>query len=74
MRAFFFLTPKEICVHNDGQRATNQNQVRKHFSGRAGRIAHATYWKYMEKPTVAEGFYEVREVNFIAKFNDEPDK
>lgn len=48
--------------------------MRKHFSGRAGKIALATYWKYMEKPTVAEGFYEVVEVNFIAKFHDEADK
>ena len=50
-RSFFFLTPKEICSHNDGQRATNE--IRKHFSGKAGRIAIATYFKYVEKPTTA---------------------
>ena len=66
------MTPKEICAHNDGQRATNT--IRKHFSGKAGRIAQATYWKYVEKPTVDEGFYEVKEVNFVAKFHGEADK
>lgn len=71
-RCFFFLTPKEICTHNDTQRVGNA--VRKHFSGKAGRIPIATWWKHMQKPTLDEGFYEIKEVNFIAKFEDDIDK
>jgi bifunctional polynucleotide phosphatase/kinase len=72
VRCFYFLTPKEICFHNDAQRVSNH--VRKHFSGRVGKIPINSFFKNFEKPTTDEGFYEVKEVNFIAEFNDDADK
>lgn len=72
VRCFFFLTPKEICFHNDYQRVANDK--RKHFSEKAGSIPIHSFFKYVEEPMLTEGFYEINKVNFIAKFNDDTDK
>jgi bifunctional polynucleotide phosphatase/kinase len=72
VRCFNFLSSKDQCFHNDGQRVSNQ--VRKHFSGKVGKLPIHTFFKYYEKPTTDEGFYEVKDVNFIAKFDGEDDK
>ncbi len=68
VRCFRMNVPKDICFHNDNQR--NTNAVRKHFSGRAGSMPVHTFFKYVEEPTLDEGFYEINRVNFIAKFYD----
>ena len=72
-RCFHFLTPKDICFHNDYQRI-GVNDKREHFSGKAGSIPIHTWFKNLEEPETSEGFYEVKKVNFLAKFNDEADK
>jgi hypothetical protein len=66
------LTPKDICFHNDYQRVANDK--RTHLSGKAGSIPIHTYFKYKEEPIPAEGFYEVNQVNFIAKFQNDEDR
>ena len=71
-RCFLFLTSKELCFHNDFQRIANDK--REHFSGKAGSIPIHSWFKYLEKPTADEGYYEIKEVNFLAKFKDEEDK
>lgn len=65
-RCFFFLTNKEICFHNDYQRIANDG--REHLSEKAGKIPIHTWWKYVEEPVTNEGFYEVKKVNFVARF------
>ena len=57
-RCFLFLTSKDICFHNDFQRIGNEK--REHFSGKAGKVPIHSWFKYLEKPTVGEGFYEVK--------------
>lgn len=71
-RCFHFLTPKDICFHNDYQRVANDK--REHLSGKAGSIPIHSWFKYLEPPTVGEGFYEIKQVNFIAKFDTDADK
>ena len=72
VRCFRFLTTKEVCFHNDYQRIANDK--RKHLSGKAGSIPIHTFFKTFEVPDLAEGFYEINQVNFVAKFNDEEDR
>lgn len=72
LRCFEFLTPKDICFHNDYQRVANDK--RQHLSGKAGSIPIHSFFKYKEEPTLGEGFYEINKVNFIAKFNDDADR
>lgn len=72
VRCFEFLTPKDICFHNDYQRVANDK--RKHLSGKAGSIPIHSFFKYKEEPALAEGFYEINKVNFITKFANEEDK
>lgn len=72
IRCFDFLTPKDICFHNDYQRVANDK--RKHLSGKAGSIPIHSFFKYKEEPSLAEGFYEINKVNFITKFASEEDK
>ena len=72
VRCFEFLTPKDICFHNDYQRIANSNRV--HLSGKAGSIPIHTFFKYKEPPQLNEGYYEVNQVNFIAKFDSAADK
>ena len=48
VRCFEFLTPKDICFHNDYQRVANEH--RKHLSGKAGSIPIHTFFKYKEEP------------------------
>jgi bifunctional polynucleotide phosphatase/kinase len=45
VRCFRFLTPKEICFHNDYQRVCNDK--RKHLSGKAGSVPIHTFFKYV---------------------------
>ncbi len=66
------MTTKEVCFHNDYQRVANEK--RKHLSGKAGSVPIHTFFKYVEEPQLGEGFYEVNQVNFVAKFNDEDDR
>lgn len=68
VRCFSFLTTKEICFHNDYQRLVSD--AREHLSKKAGSIPIHSWFKYKEDPTLGEGFYEINQVNFIAKFND----
>lgn len=44
------------------------------MSSKAGSIPIHTFFKYVEEPTPEEGFYEIHYVNFVAKFNDDPDR
>ena len=44
------------------------------MSGKAGSIPIHTFFKYKEPPQLEEGFYEVNQVNFIAKFDSPEDK
>lgn len=69
VRCFFFKTSKDICFHNDYMRVVNNK--REHLSGKAGSIPIHKWFKDLEEPTVAEGFKEVKKINFIAKFNDD---
>lgn len=71
-RCFFLLSDKDICFHNDYQRIANDK--REHFSGKAGKIPIHTWFKNVEEPSTGEGFYEVKKVNFLAKFSGEDDK
>ena len=72
VRCFELLTPKDICFHNDYQRVANDK--RKHLSGKAGSIPIHSFFKYKEAPELEEGFYEINQVNFLAKFDSEEDK
>jgi hypothetical protein len=72
VRCFFFLSSKDICFHNDYQRVANDK--RQHLSDKAGKIPIHSWFKYVEEPTTDEGFYEVKKVNFVAKFTDDEDK
>lgn len=72
VRCFEMLTPKQICFHNDYQRVANDK--RKHLSDKAGSIPIHTFFKYKEKPSLDEGFYEINKVNFIAKFDSNEDR
>lgn len=72
VRCFFFLSSKDICFHNDYQRVANDK--REHLSDKAGKIPIHSWFKYVEEPTTDEGFYEVKKVNFVAKFTDDEDK
>lgn len=64
VRAFFFDVPKELAMHNDYQREVNTH--RTHYSKKVGSITIHSFFKNHEKPTKAEGFSEVKVVNFIA--------
>lgn len=44
------------------------------MSGKAGKIAIHGWFKNLEEPKVNEGFYEVKKVAFVAKFNDDEDQ
>lgn len=46
VRCFVFLTPKDICFHNDYQRVANDK--REHLSGKAGSIPIHSFFKYKE--------------------------
>eukprot|EP01022_Parablepharisma_sp_SALTPOND_P008886 TRINITY_DN1371_c0_g1_i1.p4 TRINITY_DN1371_c0_g1~~TRINITY_DN1371_c0_g1_i1.p4 ORF type:complete len:449 (+),score=64.45 TRINITY_DN1371_c0_g1_i1:17727-19073(+) len=72
VRCFWFNVPKEMAMHMDKQRKTNTE--RKHLSKHVGRIPIFTYYKKFEMPEIAEGFTEVKEVHFVAKFESEKDK
>lgn len=50
-RCFRFLTPKEICFHNDYQRVANDK--RQHLSSKAGSVPIHTFFKYVEEPSTA---------------------
>lgn len=66
------MTSKEICFHNDYQRVANDK--REHLSKKAGSIPIHSFFKYKEVPALNEGFYEINQVNFIAKYDNEADK
>ena len=72
VRCFFFTSPKDLCFHNDAIRSTTAKRV--HLSGKAGKIPIHGWFKYLEEPTLNEGFYEIKKVAFVAKFNDDEDK
>jgi len=72
VRCFYFNVSKEQATHQDTQRKINTE--RQHLSKHVGRIAMAIYFKNFEMPEISEGFDEISEVNFIAKFENEKDK
>ncbi len=72
IRCFEFLTPKQICFHNDYQRVANDKHA--HLSGKAGSIPIHSFFKYKEQPQLAEGFYEINKVNFLAKYSCDGDR
>jgi len=65
VRCFFFNFPKEQLLHMDSQR--KKNTYHQHLSKHTGRIPIFSFFKKNSiPPTTAEGFTEVREVEFIA--------
>ncbi len=50
VRAFYFETEKDLCLHNDSQRDVNKDH--KHLSGKVGKIPIHTFFKNVEIPTV----------------------
>jgi hypothetical protein len=50
------------------------NDKRQHLSGKAGSIPIHSFFKYKEEPELAEGLYEINQVNFVAKFSDDSDR
>ena len=61
-----------MALHLDNQRKINK--ARKHLSSHVGKIPIHTFYKKFEMPSVAEGFTEIKEVCFVAKFIDDKDK
>lgn len=72
VRCFEFLTPKEICFHNDFQRVANN--IRQHLSDKTGSIPIHSWFKYKEELNLEEGFYEINKVNFLARFEGPEDR
>jgi len=72
VRCFYFKVTKEVATHLDIQRKINEG--RKHLSKRVGKIPIATFFKKFEAPTKEEGFADIEEVCFVAKFEGDKDK
>lgn len=72
VRCFYFNATKELATHLDTQRKINEG--REHLSKRVGRIPIATFFKKLQEPETKEGFSNVEEVSFVAKFVSDKDK
>jgi len=73
IRCFFFDFAKDICMHNNKQRKTNEH--RQHLSKKVGDVIIHTFYKKLEKPTTAEGFSEVKTIKFVpGPFHNDKDK
>jgi bifunctional polynucleotide phosphatase/kinase len=66
IRCIYFLTDKQRAMHNDSMRA--DKELRKHLSGKVGKIPIHTFYKNSTLPTLSEGFEEVMQANFVEKF------
>jgi len=73
IRCFFFNVSKERCQHNNKQRKINEHH--SHLSGKVPDIPIHSFFKNHEKPTVKEGFTEVKVIEFKAgPFDNEQDR
>eukprot|EP00347_Sterkiella_histriomuscorum_P006646 403351974 len=73
IRCFIFDVPKEVCMHNNNQRKINAH--REHLSGKVPAIPIHSFFKNSEKPTMAEGFSEIKTIKFQAgPFDNDEDK
>ncbi|CAK93378.1 unnamed protein product (macronuclear) [Paramecium tetraurelia] len=64
VRGFFLEVSKDLCLHNDTQRDTNN--FREHFSKKVGKMPINMIFSKVTPPTKDEGFSEVLTINFIA--------
>jgi bifunctional polynucleotide phosphatase/kinase len=72
-RCFYFDVPKDICMHNNTQRAVNTH--RKHLSKKIAAVPIHSFFKNHVKPTLKEGFEEIKVVNFVpGPFENEEDE
>lgn len=72
MRCFVFDIPKEVCIHNNIQRQTNT--ARKHLSGKVPTIPIHSFFKNAEKPSMNEGYTEIKTIKFTPKFESPEDE
>ncbi|KAJ1541216.1 hypothetical protein HK096_010359 [Nowakowskiella sp. JEL0078] len=71
IRCFLFATPLDICKHNDGFRSAMDGWMdvkKEEKRSRVGTMVFGMWDKKFEKPTVSEGFEEVREIVFVPEF------
>jgi bifunctional polynucleotide phosphatase/kinase len=62
VRLFYFETSKEVCMHNNKQRAINPHRV--HHSKKVGSVIIHSFFKNQEKPTIEEGITEIKKIPF----------
>jgi len=73
VRCFYFEVEKERCLHNNQQRAANLHHL--HLSSRVPKIPIHSFFKNSIKPTIKEGFSEVKVIEFKAgPFDNDDDK
>ncbi|KAI9007275.1 polynucleotide kinase 3 phosphatase-domain-containing protein [Gaertneriomyces semiglobifer] len=69
VRCFEFVTPEEVCLHNNAYRSL----VEPHRD-RVPRLAYQQFHARYQKPDVSEGFDEVITVEFAAEFRNEEEE
>lgn len=72
VRCFLFDIPKEVCMHNNSQRATNPH--REHLSSKVPAIPIHSWFKNLEKPALSEGFTEIVSLKFDPVFENDQDE
>jgi bifunctional polynucleotide phosphatase/kinase len=72
VRCFYFDIPKDICIHNNTQRKINTD--REHLSAKVPTVAIHSFFKYQEKPTLKEGYEEIKVIQFVPAFTCEEEE
>jgi len=69
-RCFWFQTPPEVAEHLNNYREIATNGERK----RVPSIAFGSFRKRFQAPSVAEGFTEVKKINFVCSFRSDEER
>jgi bifunctional polynucleotide phosphatase/kinase len=72
IRCFFFKYDKDLVMHLNNLR--NINIARQHNSKSVADVIIHTWFKYIENPSMKEGFDEVKQIEFKPFFENEDDK
>ena len=73
MRALYFQTDKETCLHNNSLRKVHTDNI-QHLSKAISKVVIHTYFKNHVAPTIKEGFGEIIEIPYVEVALDEKEQ
>lgn len=74
VRCFYFMADEHLAEHNNYYRAifgNNESDAKREL---LGKIAFRTFKSKLQPPTMAEGFDELKQINFVFEGDEEARK